>query len=91
VLEREMLAPIAEEFSGVSCRIDGIRETGRGYYTDLCFHIDAITSNGDRVQLADGGSVNWTQRILSNAKERLVISGIGTERLCMVFAGGHDA
>jgi hypothetical protein len=30
----------------------------------------------------DGGAVDWTQRLLSNAKERLVISGIGSERLC---------
>jgi hypothetical protein len=33
----------------------------------------------------DGGAMDWTQRLLSNAKERLVISGIGSERLCSAF------
>ena len=35
--------------------------------------------------LADGGVVDWTQRLLSNAKERLVTSGIGSERVCTAF------
>ena len=30
----------------------------------------------------DGGAVDWTQKLLSNARERLVISGISGERLC---------
>ena len=36
----------------------------------------------DGVSLVDGGFVDWTQRLLSDRKERLLISGIGTERLC---------
>jgi len=28
--------------------------------------------------------VNWTQRLLNNAKERCVISGIGSERVCLM-------
>jgi hypothetical protein len=38
--------------------------------------------------LVDGGFTNWTQQLLSNQKERLLISGIGTERLCSVFHAG---
>jgi hypothetical protein len=41
------------------------------------------------LELVDGGSVNWTQKLLSNAKERLVISGIGSERLCAEFGNGN--
>ena len=52
---------------------------------DLCFHFYATTASGQPVELVDGGSVNWTQKLLSNAKERLVISGIGSESLCTVF------
>ena len=33
-------------------------------------------------QLADGGCVDWTQKLLSDAKERLVISGVGSDRVC---------
>ena len=40
---------------------------------------------GRSLELADGGAVDWTQKLLSNAKERLVISGISDERLCSLF------
>jgi hypothetical protein len=43
------------------------------------------------LELVDGGSVNWTQQFLSNAKERLVISGIGSERLCTKFGNDNAA
>jgi hypothetical protein len=35
--------------------------------------------------LIDGGFTTWTQLLLSNRKERLLISGLGTERLCSQF------
>ena len=69
----------------MDCAIDALRTGGRGYYFDLCFHIHATHPSGRRLELVDGGSVDWTQRLLSNAKERLVISGIGSERLCSEF------
>ncbi len=28
---------------------------------------------------------NWTQQLLSNRKERLLVSGVGSERLVAVF------
>ena len=49
------------------------------------FHIRATATSGQQFELVDGGSVDWTQEFLSNAKERLVISGIGSERLCTEF------
>ena len=85
LLETQLLAPIRSEFGSVDCRIDGQRTSGRGYYLDLCFHIHATAPSGQRLQLVDGGSVNWTQQLLSNAKERLVVSGLGSERLCTEF------
>jgi len=68
---------------------DEHRTRGRGYYLDLCFHIHATATSGQRLELVDGGSVNWTQKFLGNAKERLVISGIGSERLCGEFGNGN--
>lgn len=50
-----------------------------GYYTGLCFK--AYTSRGEEV--ADGGFVTWTQDLLANRKERLLISGVGTDRLAL--------
>jgi len=81
-IEAQLFAPIRAEFEGVGCEFNDQRRSGRGYYMDVCFHIHAITPSGRQLELVDGGAVNWTQKLLSNAKERLVISGIGSERLC---------
>lgn len=85
LLEAHLLAPIRSEFDNVECVIAEQRTKGKGYYLELCFHIHAADESGQRWELVDGGSVNWTQRLLSNAKERLIISGIGSERLCSLF------
>jgi hypothetical protein len=69
----------------VKIGIDQSRTQGRGYYGELCFKIFATDSTGKERELADGGDVNWTQKLLNNAKERLIISGCGSERLCELF------
>jgi hypothetical protein len=60
----------------VDVAVDEDRDRGRSYYTDVCFDVRA----GD-VSLVDGGFVDWTQRLLSDRKERLLISGAGLERI----------
>ncbi len=65
--------------------IDQDRKQGRGYYGQLCFKIFATASKSREHEVADGGDVNWTQKLLNNAKERLIISGCGSERLCELF------
>jgi hypothetical protein len=87
-LEAQLLSPLRTEFDGVDCYLDEHRTAGRGYYRDLCFHIHMATGLGRPLELVDGGSVDWTRKILGNAKERLVISGLGSERLCQEFS--HD-
>ncbi|WP_112272570.1 hypothetical protein [Lentzea terrae] len=49
-----------------------------GYYQGLCFKVFR-----DGVEIGDGGFVDWTQRLLGNRKERLLISGVGIDRLAM--------
>lgn len=66
----------------VELAFDPAREGGRGYYTDVCFKIHARDADGEWVEIGDGGAVDWTRKLLSNAKERLVISGISSERIC---------
>jgi hypothetical protein len=84
-LADQLFAPVQSAFPNVACEIDQNRESGRDYYADLCFHVYAAASPGLWLELADGGVVNWTQTLLSNAKERCVISGIGSERVCSAF------
>jgi hypothetical protein len=64
------------------------RQAGRGYYPELCFGLTARFDTGDghteEVEIGDGGVVAWTQRLLQNRKERLMISGLGLDRLTFV-------
>jgi len=89
VIEQQLFSAIRSEFKEVNCEIDQQRSSGRGYYLDLCFHIHATARSGRKLELADGGCVDWTRKLLSNEKERLVISGIGSERLCAEFSDVH--
>jgi hypothetical protein len=39
---------------------------------------------GDQtLEVADGGAVDWTRKLLADAKERLFISGIGIDRVAL--------
>jgi len=91
LIEAQILSVIRSEFKQVDCGFDAHRTKGRGYYSDLCFHIHATNTSGQQLELVDGGSVNWTQKFLSNAKERLIISGIGSERLCGEFGNVNSS
>jgi hypothetical protein len=84
-LTARLFAPIQEEFTNATCVFDDRQAGGRGYYAELRFHIHATAPSGGLIELVDGGLVNWTQTLLSNAKERCVISGIGSERVCTEF------
>lgn len=56
------------------------RRSGRGYYTGLCFKVQADFGAGE-LEVGDGGFVDWTRKLLGNRKERLLISGYGIERI----------
>jgi hypothetical protein len=82
LVEARLFPPLLSEYQNLDCAMDPNRASGRGYYRDLCFKIHVTAPSGQRMELADGGCVTWTGQFLSNAKERLVISGIGSERVC---------
>jgi len=65
-----------------SIEIDVSRKDGRSYYVGLCFTISA-----GGVELVDGGFTDWTQRLLGDRKERLLISGLGSERAAEELTG----
>ena len=58
------------------------RSSGRGYYTGLCFKVLADFGAGE-LEVGDGGFVDWTQKLLGNRKERLLISGYGIDRIAI--------
>lgn len=84
-IDAQLFPPLQAEFASVECLVNEQRAGGRGYCRDLCFHIEAVNSSGRMLELVDDGVVDWSQRLLGSAKERMVISGIGSERLCAEF------
>jgi hypothetical protein len=81
------LAPVADAvrddlagLTGVTVVDDPDRPAGLGYYAGLCFKAFVVRDDV-RTEIADGGLINWTQSLLGNRKERLVISGAGIEGL----------
>ena len=71
--------------SGVDVVEDADRESGRGYYSGLCYKVYA-TIGGEAGEIGDGGFVDWTQRLLGNRKERLLIGGFGLDRLAAALS-----
>jgi hypothetical protein len=69
---------------------DRDRAGGRGYYRDLCFKVNALVdgaADGAVEEIGDGGFTDWTAQLLANGKERLLITGYGTDRLASFTAG----
>lgn len=56
------------------------RSTGRGYYRDLCFKV-MVESGDDAIEVGDGGFTDWTQQLRGSRKERLLIGGLGVDRI----------
>ena len=63
---------------------DPQRESGRGYYRDLCFKIN-VQSGGQWQEVGDGGCTDWAARLTASSKERLLISGLGIDRLAAMM------
>jgi hypothetical protein len=80
-------AAVTEDLSGAAIEIvaDHQRQRGRGYYRDLCFKLSARV-NGGLEEIGDGGFTDWTMRLAASNKERLLISGLGIDRLAAFIA-----
>jgi len=79
--------PLAEAFPGARLGFRPGRLHAVGYYTGLLLNVDAALGGNQPASLADGGTLDWTQRLLSDRRERLLASGIGTERVARLLSG----
>jgi hypothetical protein len=80
-LARDAIARLRDAFPAADLGVDPTRESGRGYYQSLCFKTYVTDGGGTEMEVGDGGDVPWTQTLLGNAKERLVISAVSQDRL----------
>ena len=77
--------PLAKKFSHIQISFDQHREAAKNYYENIYFRINLTNQKGESFDLVDGGFTDWTQKMISNEKERLLTSGLGTELLLKVF------
>jgi hypothetical protein len=77
-----VVEPLRAEFPSVRFRYDLWRLEGATYYQGLCFRINVVDTEGLDLPLGDGGFTDWSQRLLSDGKERLLATGIANELVC---------
>ena len=85
VLKAEVLDKLSRSYPNAEFLFNQEQESGRGYYSGVRFQIYARDNAGTDHFLVDGGFTDWTQQLLNNRKERLLISGLGSERFVSVF------
>jgi hypothetical protein len=81
-IQQRMIDPLKAEFPEGEFRFNVARLEGLGYYSGLCLRISPEAPDGVRYPIADGGFTDWTARLLQDRKERLLISGVGSEFVC---------
>lgn len=80
----EVKAYVQSKSSNVRIDIVESPEKDNTYYKGLQYKIDVLWK-GKVFEIADGGFVDWTQKILQNKKERFLIGGIGFEFMFRVM------
>ena len=81
-----MVERIAAQLPGVPLDFDWSGE-GNHYYQGINFKL-YITKEDEKVEVGDGGFVNWLQSMTGNPKERCLISGVGIDRLIVWLGAG---
>ncbi len=77
-LEAEVFGPLAERHPGAELAFDLGRLHALSYYCGPTFK---LVIGAQRRAIGDGGFLDWTQRLLSDRKERMLASAVGTEAL----------
>jgi hypothetical protein len=70
--------------------LDQDRPSGRGHYSDLCYKLN-VMSQGAWAEIGDGGFTSWAAKLTASSKERLLISGVGTDRLVALRNSAREA
>jgi len=79
------LDTLSRSYSTVEFMLNQEQESSQGYYSGVRFQMYARDPAGTDYFIVDGGFTDWTQQLLSNRKERLLISGVGSERFVSLF------
>lgn len=76
-----VMSHLQENIDGISVYAkDGNAVNGNNYYNGIQFKL-LVDIKGIEYEIADGGFVDWSQKLLGNRKERMLISGMGVDFL----------
>jgi hypothetical protein len=90
-IEEQVIAPLRETFPEARFAVNQQRLEGLGYYQSFAVRVSPVAPDGQAYAIVDGGFTDWTARLMGNRKERLLISGIGTEFACKKYRPQIDA
>ena len=84
-MEDLLLTPLNDTHPNLEASLDPTRTQALGYYLNLCFKLQIyLPAAREWREVGDGGAVDWTRKLMGNAKERCVISGLGSDHLCQM-------
>lgn len=85
-LEKTIVIPLKSKYQNIKIEFREAPSDVLDYYSTFRFQIFIRNSEGTDFLIVDGGLTDWTQKLLSNQKERLLCSGLGSERLLACFS-----
>lgn len=83
----KMASFIRDLFPAIAITVDTGSENNH-YYRGLNFKI-YMQKEGERIEIADGGFVDWISKMTGDKKDRCLISGLGLERLLSLPEKDH--
>jgi hypothetical protein len=86
ILEKTVLFPLRSKYPNIKIEFREAPPDVLDYYSKVRFQIFIRNSAETDFLIVDGGFTDWTQKLLSNRKERLLCSGLGSERFLTCFA-----
>jgi hypothetical protein len=89
---RRLVDSARERWSSSDVRVseDARRLTQQRYYRRACFKVNAEIG-AQRYEVADGGFTDWTERLLGDRHERMLISGAGLDRPALAIGQRSEA
>jgi len=89
-LRTDIGEPLATEHPDLEVVYDAGRLQGLRYYDGPFVQVVVTRTDGLALALGDGGAVRWLGRMLSDERQRLVVTGIGAELLVKLFAPAKE-
>ncbi len=83
-ITRHLVEPLSEQYPEFVVCLDSDKSKS-GYYKEMGIQILMGNDKESDLLIVDGGVTDWTQKLLSNKKERMFISALGSERFIFCF------